>query len=847
MALTKIPASFLDKSSHVDFADSEEIRLGTGNDLRIFHAGTENFIRGNATESPLYIDVCQNLHIRHLDTDGGNAETMIKGIGDGAVELYHNNGKKFETSATGASVTGNLAVTGDLDITGNVNSASVTDLDVTDKTITLGAGQTEALSGGSGIIIDGSSASILWDETNTEFDINSNLKVATDTTLSFASDTVNSITLGTSGTNKPCIKFDTADTTHTNRVWAIENGAGGRLNFFRNGLDVLKLNQDGSVEIPGNVGIGAPIPETSLHIKNAGNSFLTLERSGTTGGTGKFGINMEGGSSQQTTMAYDDGGQLVIGRSSDPATMAGFSNDFILDSSGILTTAGGLKTTQTAALALELNGTYSGGNYIAWKKGGAAEFYIGSSETVGSGSGHYDLYAVAGKGLRFFTGAGERMRIDSSGHVGIGTTAKNNNYPARFLTTSLETPASGGEACHILELVGRRTANQGNQNGMIQFWNKTSTATETARISSIQGTAVNSGSLTFATYAAGTYAEAMIIYQNGHVGIGTMYPQAKFDVTVGNAKTANAGVWGYLGKTNESSNYQALQCFQIGGSAADERRYEFQTIEQGVSNDGIICLQKSGGRVFIGHDSADGNTDKLSISGSIGISNDGYIGAGSGFGPSNGAGSSGTIQLYSSSTGNMTFATNYSSGDEVHNMSGNTKFVVKRSAAGTSAVQFYTLDGGYQVGALNSGYFHTMRISGPSTYYFDNACQASGGFSTYSDEKLKEEITTITGALDKVAVMNGVTFKWKDAAKRGSGDTGKQFGVIAQNMLEVDSELPTLNVDPLETNENIEDNSKDTDYYTMDYSRLTPYFIEAIKELKTKLEAAEARIATLEG
>ena len=379
---------------------------------------------------------------------------------------------------------------------------------------------------------------------------------------------------------------------------------------------------------------------------------------------------------------------------------------------------------------------------------------------------------------------------------------------------------------------------------MIKFWNKTSTATETARIASIQGTAVNSGALTFATYDAGTYGEAMIIYQNGHVGIGTMYPQAKFDVTVGNAKTATAGVWGYLGKTNESSGYQALQCFQIGGSAADERRYEFQTIEQGASNDGIIVLQKSGGRVFIGHDSADGNGDKLVVAGSIGISNDAYIGAGSGYGPSNGAGASSTIQLYSSATGNMTFNTNYSAGDEVHNMSGNTKFVVARSAAGTQAVKFYTNDGGFRVGALNSGYHHTMRISGPSTYYWDNRCEASGGFHTYSDEKLKKEITTITGALDKVAVMNGVTFKWKDAENRGSGDEGKQFGVIAQNMLEVDSELPSLNVDPL-----AEPGNEDTDekYYSMDYSRLTPYFIEAIKELKTKLEAAEARIATLEG
>ena len=66
-------------------------------------------------------------------------------------------------------------------------------------------------------------------------------------------------------------------------------------------------------------------------------------------------------------------------------------------------------------------------------------------------------------------------------------------------------------------------------------------------------------------------------------------------------------------------------------------------------------------------------------------------------------------------------------------------------------------------------------------------------------------------------------------------------------MLEVDSELPTLNADPLESQENIDDSDKDTDYYTMDYSRITPFLIEAIKELKTKLEAAEARITELEG
>ena len=74
-----------------------------------------------------------------------------------------------------------LTVTGDLTITGDINSYNVTDLDVADKTITVGAGQTESNSGGSGLIVDGASASILWDETNDQFDFNKGINVDSNT------------------------------------------------------------------------------------------------------------------------------------------------------------------------------------------------------------------------------------------------------------------------------------------------------------------------------------------------------------------------------------------------------------------------------------------------------------------------------------------------------------------------------------------------------------------------------------------------------------------------------------------------------------------------------------------
>ena len=91
-------------------------------------------------------------------------------------DLY-NNGTTYLNGAV--TVDDNLTVTGDLNITGDINSVSVTDLDVTDKTITLGVGQTEASSGGSGIVIDGSLAEIKWDESDDRWESNKTFYAAT--------------------------------------------------------------------------------------------------------------------------------------------------------------------------------------------------------------------------------------------------------------------------------------------------------------------------------------------------------------------------------------------------------------------------------------------------------------------------------------------------------------------------------------------------------------------------------------------------------------------------------------------------------------------------------------------
>ena len=100
-----------DGNSHIKLIDGARLDIGSSADLQIYHSGGENFIRGNASTSALFIDSCNEIQIRHLDTDGSNSEKMIVCNDDGAVELYHNNVKKFETAADRVNIAGHIFIT----------------------------------------------------------------------------------------------------------------------------------------------------------------------------------------------------------------------------------------------------------------------------------------------------------------------------------------------------------------------------------------------------------------------------------------------------------------------------------------------------------------------------------------------------------------------------------------------------------------------------------------------------------------------------------------------------------------------------------------------------------------
>ena len=90
---------------HIDLVDNSKIRVGTGDDLQIYHNGSESIILDAGTGQ---LNIRTDL-LRVNNTNDN--ETLATFANNGAVSLYYDNSKKLETTTTGAKVTGALEVT----------------------------------------------------------------------------------------------------------------------------------------------------------------------------------------------------------------------------------------------------------------------------------------------------------------------------------------------------------------------------------------------------------------------------------------------------------------------------------------------------------------------------------------------------------------------------------------------------------------------------------------------------------------------------------------------------------------------------------------------------------------
>lgn len=110
----------------------------------------------------------------------------------------------------------------------------------------------------------------------------------------------------------------------------------------------------------------------------------------------------------------------------------------------------------------------------------------------------------------------------------------------------------------------------------------------------------------------------------------------------------------------------------------------------------------------------------------------------------------------------------------------------------------------------------------------------------YSDMRLKTKVGNIENALDKVEQLSGFLYVENDVAKDlGFNNTQQQVALSAQDVQKVQPEAVSLA--PFDRDDN--GNSKSGEnYLTVNYERLVPLLVEAIKELRAEVKDIKDKI-----
>jgi len=86
---------------NVNLLDGDRLRLGSSEDLQLYHDSNNSYISENGTG-----DLKIQASAGSIFLQKSNGEEMIKATVDGPVELYHDDGLKITTTKTGAVITG---------------------------------------------------------------------------------------------------------------------------------------------------------------------------------------------------------------------------------------------------------------------------------------------------------------------------------------------------------------------------------------------------------------------------------------------------------------------------------------------------------------------------------------------------------------------------------------------------------------------------------------------------------------------------------------------------------------------------------------------------------------------
>ena len=135
-----------------------------------------------------------------------------------------------------------------------------------------------------------------------------------------------------------------------------------------------------------------------------------------------------------------------------------------------------------------------------------------------------------------------------------------------------------------------------------------------------------------------------------------------------------------------------------------------------------------------------------------------------------------------------------------------------------SEVDLLTVTGAGNVGVGTSTPTATFEIMAGGTTLAD-------AWTTRSSARFKTNVQTIPSALGKVLGLRGVSFDWKDSGKRSVGFIAEEVGRVVPEAVEY------------------EENGREA--RGLDYSKLTPVLVEAVREQQRQIEELRRRNAQL--
>jgi len=566
------------------------------------------------------------------------------------------------------------------------------------------------------------------------------------------------------------------------------------------------VNTDSS----GNVGIGVTNPASQFHARNGstfpqgrrGNNFtpfffenasvsdfyVELANTSTNssgvlfsrGGAGNYGLINYNNSVDRLDLytasgiraSIDSGGRLLVGTT---AVTASSSQKFEVNNGMTL-----LDYSDDGVASLYVRNRSTTANtiqpYIYFSDGSGNRGGIGVRATDSSN------HKYAQGGFHFYTGSagfsGLRMTLDTSGNLGIGTTAPTTKLHLIGTANDTVIPANAN-----IKIAG--SGGDGIAMGSLG--------------SSPWGSWIQSG------YLLNGYSP---VFNNGYplalnpvggnVSIGSTSSIAKLDVrgTVAIGGGSN-GIW--LGNVGDNGAYDNVSIWYTGyNSGAPQVVFQPRTTPGAGALTTTFYFKNSNSYSSANNKASILVDDRLRFMNSSSVEMGGMYGSGFGYSPSSYA-----ALIIGATSGNVTPCFNVDpSGNASGSFSGTGGEVMFRNN-----VSFITPN------SSNNGYHAVMSFnSGNIT--------ASGTVTSNSDASLKTNVETITDAVSKVLNLRGVMFDYIATGRRGTG-------VIAQ---EIETVLPEVVIED------------DKGIKSVAYGNVIGLLIEAIKEQQQTIEELKARL-----